>query len=188
MPVSDSSSDGAQAAPIKLLLTSDQDSESMTVEVYANSAAELIKVARRHGAEFFGANRLTWDQLTLQFVDPTTGESRSLVHSTPMTQVRAAGLVWAATTYRKKQYNKQRPWGKSLQDDAEAGMSMVAYDAAEDAFDSAAMGRHASRPPDVNGTTASSVSLSGIGKFSGSAPRYKGHVDANDPTLDFEMG
>ena len=181
------SSTGSSSPPIVVVLNSDQDSETITVEVRVQSAAELLKVARRHGASSFGKSTANWEQLSLQFVDPCTGESRRVSPSTPMPELHAAGAVCGTAQARRKKTNftPQRP-SRKANDDAEAGMSMVAYEAATDA--SNGMEDQAERydPPSEPLRDAGSISLNGVLAGS-SVARYKGQLRAQDPTLEFEI-
>ena len=181
------SSTGGSSPPIVVVLNSDQDSETITVEVRVQSAAELLKVARRHGASSFGKSTANWEQLSLQFVDPCTGESRRVWPATPMPELHAAGAVCGTAQARRKKthFTPQRP-SRKANEDAEAGMSMVAYEAATDA--SNGMEDQAERydPPSEPLRDAGSISLNGVLAGS-SVARYKGQLRAQDPTLEFEI-
>ena len=120
-----------------------------------------------------------------------TARSRLLLPATPISDVYAAGAVCGtAHTRRKKPHGKQpglARLSRKTQDDAEAGMSMVAYDAAADAASS--VHETAAVVPD---STASNggfnvISLNGIANKGSAVARYKGQATAHDPTLEFEI-
>lgn len=188
---------GGSSPPIVIVLNSDQDSETITVEVRVRNAVELLKVARRHGASSFGKSTANWDQMSLQFVDPSTGESRRVSPSTPISELQAAGAVCGtAQARRKKNHGTQQRPSRKANDDAEAGMSMVAYDAAADVSngmeDLPGRGAVPELPPCCDGAPSEpprdpvSISLNGVLAGS-SVARYKGQLRAQDPTLEFEI-
>ena len=174
----------SQPPPISLVLNNaHSESEAVTVEVFARSTAELIKAARHHGKSTFGKG--AWDDfVVLSFVDPETGETRNILRATRISDVHAAGAAFAIASARRKKSHGM-PWNKGhkVQDD-EAGVSMVAFDAAQENVEIDRAG--AGRIQQKSGCGVESVSITMNGHLpGGGGARYKGQV--KDPTLDFEI-